>query len=193
MRPLLAVAALLMLAACGRAPSEVYSERSLVVQSEGLALRPGLWTRAEDPDCPFDTAKPTGAWPDCASVYVVRPGHILTRYSADTIRLERYRLAAGYPAILELVVAGEAERTYFGVRPQVENGEVVTMKRWPATCAPRPKGDDGKLLPPLKGMAYDDSGRCPLADAGQLRSAVIASETWTEAPETLRWIRASES
>lgn len=198
-----------LLAACGQPAFRIYSDRPILSEGEpGPHLRPGLW-RVVNKDCVFDDAKPLGAWPDCATAVIVRPGEMLTRLTGDAFSRERFVLADGYPAMLQTISAPEDKEFHFyGVRPVASGGDIVELNRWPALCAPGAEegaasGDpSGKEpanpapepeRPALKGFTYDSGQRCPIHTRDQLRAAVIASEGWTKDREQLRWVRASET
>lgn len=192
----------LLLAACGKPFAAPYSGARLVSATESAAapvLRPGLWLKV-DPDCPVDSAKPRGAWPPCATAIVVRPDEMLRFYSADSVEVDRIRLAVGLPMILQMQhppVRQPTEWYYEGLRPTLQGDQIVEYSSWPAMCEPyEPPTDEAQetdvVSPPkaaVKGaLPLDERGRCLLGTRDTLRSLVIASEGWTADREHLRWV-----
>lgn len=216
MRAVLGVIIALSLTACGK-PAEradeasafvtVTSPRPLLSNADAAAspqLRQGLW-RLEDADCPFDEAKPSGAWPGCAIAMIVRGDEMLTRYGPSDVGRAKVILLAGYPMIMQSQSRTDALvdlPEYFGLRPVLADGEIVEFRRWHVTCVVEPAGmpdapkaDPFAQQPPpvlLEGYGgAKEHGTCETSSRDLLRAAVIASEKHMPAWR-YRWVRSAE-
>jgi hypothetical protein len=174
-------------------------------------LRPGVWTD-ERKGCDFDAGQPIDKWPDCANVWVVRPGEIVGTKDRGTDKATTARyptvLAKGDPAVLQIGDTNDPDSKlylFLGIRPLKTDtqGRIVEFKAWPTLCGPPPTQDpNGKAVSSLspkmiEGLTPDDKQQdCIAHDQRPVRIAARESEAWNgddqDGRDLSRWVRDGE-
>ena len=198
-----------MLAGCNviTSPTPLFFPKDAKGQAQ---LRPGVWTD-ERKGCDYDASQPIDRWPDCANVWVVRPGEVVgikDRGSPTRPSTAHYPivLARGDPPVLQIGDTDDPASTLYlfgGLKPLKydDQGRIVEYKAWPTLCGPPPAQDPtgGKPTPSLsqhmiEGLTPDDKQQdCIAHDQRPVRISARESEAWggedQEGRDLSRWVR----